>query len=105
MGCTSEEAERLLQITIKKHEAKMPKLTEWMSENLPESFTIFSFPGKYWRRLRTSNVLERLNREIKRRTKMVGVFPNEAACERLISAILLEISDEWQLGKIYLNMS
>jgi len=100
-----EEAERLLQITIKKYEAEMPKLTEWMTENLSESFTIFTFPESHWRRLRTSNVLERLNREIKRRTKTVGVFPNEASCERLISAVLLEISDEWQTGAVYLNMS
>jgi len=99
-----EEAERLLQITIKKYETEMPKLTEWMASNLPESFTVFAFPEKHWRRLRTSNVLERLNREIKRRTKAVGVFPNEASCERLISAVLLEISDEWQTAKVYLDV-
>ena len=99
-----EEAERLLQITIKKYESEMPKLTEWMALNLSEGFTVFAFPEKHWRRLRTSNVLERLNREIKRRTKAVGVFPNEASCERLISAVLLEISDEWQTGKIYLDV-
>lgn len=100
-----EEAERLLQIAIKKYEKEMPKLTEWMASNLAEGFTVFAFPEKHWRRLRTSNVLERLNREIKRRTKAVGVFPNEASCERLISAVLLEISDEWQTAKVYLDVS
>jgi transposase-like protein len=100
-----EEAERLLQIATKKYELEMPKLTNWMAENLSEGFTIFAFPESHWRRLRTSNVLERLNREIKRRTKAVGVFPNEASCERLISAVLIEISEEWQTGTIYLDVS
>lgn len=99
-----EEAERLLQIAIKKYEKEMPKLSEWMASNLAEGFTIFAFPEKHWRRLRTSNVLERLNREIKRRTRAVGVFPNETSCERLISAILFEISDDWQTGKVYLDV-
>lgn len=100
-----EEAERLLQIAIKEYEKEMPKLTAWMGTNLSEGFTVFAFPEKHQRKLRTSNVVERLNREIKRRTKTVGVFPNEASCERLVSAVLLEISDEWQTGKVYLDMT
>ena len=55
-------------------------------------------------RLRTTNGLERLNREIKRRTRMASIFPNEASLLRLASALLVEIDDEWQTGKIYLNM-
>jgi putative transposase len=98
------DAERLLQITSKKYESEMPRLADWMITNLPEGFAIYAFPEKHWRRLRTSNVLERLNREIRRRTKAVGVFPNEASCERLISAVLLEISDEWQTDKVYLDV-
>ncbi|PIE42558.1 MAG: hypothetical protein CSA47_00240 [Gammaproteobacteria bacterium] len=52
----------------------------------------------------TSNVLERLNKEIKRRTRVATLFPNEDACLRLVSAVLMEISEEWQTGKVYLNM-
>lgn len=76
-----------------------------MIDNLPEGFTIFTFPLSHWRRLRTSNICERLNREIKRRTRIVGVFPNVASCERLISAVLFEIGDDWQTEDVYLNMS
>lgn len=100
-----EEAERLLDMAIKKYNKEMPQLSKWMEENLREGFTVFAFPESHWRRLRTSNVLERLNREIKRRTRTVVIFPNEASCERLISAILSEVSEEWQTDKIYLNLT
>ena len=97
------EAERLLNIISEKYKKDAPKLSDWMLDNLPEGFTVFNFSSNHWRRIRTSNVLERLNREIKRRTRVVGIFPNVASCERLISALLLEISEEWQTSDVYLN--
>lgn len=75
-----------------------------MGENIREGLTVFAFPESHWRRLRTSNVVERLNREIKRRTRTVVIFPSEASCERLVSAILMETSEAWQTDKIYLNL-
>lgn len=102
---SQNEAERLLKLISQKYEKEAPELANWMLDNLPEGFTVFTFPLSHWRRLRTSNIAERLNREIKRRTRIVGVFPNVASCERLISAVLLEIGDEWQTEDVYLNMS
>lgn len=99
-----DEAERLLAMVTKKYEEEMPRLVQWMGENIREGFTVFAFPESHWRRLRTSNVLERLNREIKRRTRTVVIFPSEASCERLVSAILMETSEAWQTDKIYLNL-
>nr|WP_082351231.1 transposase [Desulfuromonas soudanensis] len=64
----------------------------------------FLFPSDHWRRIRTSNVLERINREIRRRTRVATIFPNDASCLRLISAVLMEISEEWETGRIYLTM-
>ena len=61
-------------------------------------------PAAHRRRLRTINSLERLSREIKRRTRVVSIFPNEAACLRLISAVLMEIDEEWQTDRIYLTL-
>ncbi|MBW8012135.1 MAG: hypothetical protein FVQ83_12990 [Chloroflexi bacterium] len=55
------------------------------------------------RRIRTSNVLERVSQEIKRRTRVIRIFPNEASCLRLVSAVLMEISEDWVTGRIYLN--
>ena len=82
-----------------------PKLAAWMEENLPQGFTIFSLPPSHQRRLRTSNALERLNQEIKRRTRVASLFPNEASLLRLVSAILCEIDEDWLSSKIYLNMN
>ena len=75
-----------------------------MAANVPESLTIFALPPEHRRRLRTSNLLERLNKEVKRRTRVATLFPNEAALLRLVSAVLMEISEEWETDKIYLRM-
>lgn len=96
-------ARQLLSQAVKTYEQSMPKLSSWMEENIPESLSHFQFPEEHRRRIRTSNVMERLNKENRRRTKKVGVFPNTESCERLISAILMEISDEWQTGVRYLT--
>jgi transposase-like protein len=72
------------------------KLATWAEENLPEGFTVFSLPPSHRRRLRTTNLVERLNEEIRRRTRVARLFPNEASCLRLVSAVLMEIAEDWQ---------
>lgn len=99
-----ETAQMYLKKAVNKYEHIAPKLADWMEVNIPEGFTVFSFPRAHQRRLRTSNYLERLNQEIKRRTRVVRVFPNEPSCLRLISAILMEVSEEWEYGRLYLRM-
>ena len=100
-----EEAERLLSNIIDKYSENAGKLAAWMEENIPEGLTVFSIPKKHRRRLRTTNMVERQNREIKRRTRVSGLFPNEASLLRLISAILMEVSEEWESAdKAYLKM-
>ena len=98
------EAERRLQFTIEKYQTAAPKLSQWMEANVPESFTVFTFPTSHRRRLRTSNLMERINKELKRRTRVATLFPNDAALLRLASAVLMEISEEWETDKIYLTM-
>ncbi|RIK26471.1 MAG: IS256 family transposase [Chloroflexi bacterium] len=97
------EAEALLAKTVEKYAKSAPKLATWIEQNLPEGLTVFDFPAAHRRLLRTTNGLERINKELKRRTRVVGIFPNEAACLRLISAIAMEISEEWVAGKAYLS--
>ena len=99
------EAERLLGIISQKYAKDAPNLSQWMMNNIPEGFTVFSFPVNHWIKIRTNNVTERLNKEIKRRTHIVSIFPNVASCERLVSAILIEVSEAWQTGDVYLNYS
>jgi transposase-like protein len=98
-----DEADRLLKRAVEKYQQIMPKLAAWMETSLPEGLTVFSFPENHRRLLRTTNGVERVNKEIKRRTRVAGLFPNEASCLRLVSAILIEISEDWQTGKCYLT--
>jgi putative transposase len=94
-------AEELLQAAIQKYAVSAPRLSAWLEDNLSEGFSVFDFPLEHRRTIRTTNSLERINKEIRRRTRVVGVFPNEASCLRLVSALLMEISEEWQIGKHY----
>lgn len=98
------EAERRLQLTVKKYEKTAPKLAAWLPDSVPEALTVFALPAAHRRRLRTSNLLERLNKEIKRRTRVATLFPNEAALLRLVSAVLMEVSEEWETERVYLRM-
>ena len=99
-----EKADTYLKDVIEKYAHSAPKLADWLESDLSEGLTVFSFPAAHRKRIRTNNGIERLNREILRRTKVVSIFPNEASCLRLISAILVETSDEWESGKTYLKM-
>ena len=94
------EADRRLEMAIRKYQKSAPKL----AANVPDGLTVFTLPAAHRRRLRTSNLLERLNKEIKRRTRVATLFPNEAALLRLVSAVLMEISEEWETEKICLRM-
>jgi len=94
-------AEAFLQEAIQKYALSAPQLSAWLEENLSEGFTFFNFPLEHRKSIRTTNSLERVNKEIRRRTRVVGVFPNEVSCLRLISALLMEMSEEWQIGKHY----
>ena len=99
------EADALLRRTVQKYEQAAPKLAVWLDESLPEGLAVFAFPEPHRRLLRTTNGVERVNRELKRRTQVASIFPNEASCLRLVSALLMEISDDWQAGKAYLTFS
>jgi transposase-like protein len=96
-------AEAFLSKAIQKYEPAASRLADWLEANIPEGLAVFSFPVSHRRRIRTTNMLERLSREIRRRTRVVSIFPNEAACLRLISAFLMEKSEAWQTGRIYLS--
>jgi transposase-like protein len=98
------EARRQLDLAVKKYEVSAPKLADWMEANVPEGLTVFQLPSAHRKKLRTTNGLERLNKEIKRRTRVATLFPNEASALRLVSAVLMEITEDWETGKTYLNL-
>ena len=99
------EAAASLGRTVQKYEKTAPKLAAWLEESLPEGLTVLLFPEPHRRLLRTTNGVERVNREVKRHTQVASIFPNEASCLRLVSALLMEISDDWQAGKAYLTFT
>jgi len=98
------EAERLLKQAVSTWAIEAPKLAQWAEENLPEGFTVFDCACAHRVRLRTTNSLERINRELKRRTRVASIFPNTASCLRLVSALLAECDEEWITATIYLHL-
>ena len=80
-----DEAKRLLNITVMKYEKTAPDLATWMPDNIEQGLTVMQFPLAHRRRLRTSNIAERVNKEIKRRTRVAGIFPNVESCLRLMA--------------------
>ncbi|MBT8036728.1 MAG: transposase [Verrucomicrobiae bacterium] len=100
-----EHAEERLKDFVNTYRKDQPKLATWAEENIPEGFAVFALPEAHRKRLRTSNACETLNSQIKRRTRVVGLFPNEDSLLRLVTAVLIEISETWETGKSYLKLN
>ena len=98
-------AEERLKVFIKKYCETQPKLADWAEENIPEGFAVFAFPDAFRIRLRTSNACENVNSQIKRRTRVVGLFPSTESLLRLVTGVLIEISETWETGSTYLPPS
>lgn len=92
------EAKRMLDEAVAKYSKCQAKLAAWMEDNIPEGFTVFAFPASVRQFLRTNNMMENLNKQIKSRTRLVPAFPNIDSLMRLVSAICVEISDDWETG-------
>jgi putative transposase len=99
----AHEAHRRLRLLVAKY-AHWPALSAWMEQNVPDAFAVFELPPEHRVRLRTSNMMERLNKELGRRTRVVEIFPNEQSLLRLATALLIEYSDRWEAGQVYLTM-
>ena len=98
------EARRDLAVWIGKWESKYPKLCDWVEQNIDETLTYYRLPAEHHKHLKSTNMLERLNEEIKRRTHIVRIFPNEASCLRLVRALAVETHENWIEATRYLNM-
>jgi len=98
------EARRDLKAWLEKWSAKYPKLCAWMETNIEETWSFYQLPLSHHKHMKSTNLLERFNQEIKRRTLVVRIFPDEASCLRLIRAVAAETHEEWMEGSRYLNM-
>lgn len=99
-----EQAREDLGKWLTKWQVKYPKLCDWVEANIEETFTFYRLPAEHHKHLKSTNMLERINEEIKRRTLVVRIFPNAASCLRLVRALAAEIHEEWIEGTRYLNM-
>ena len=101
---TSEEARRDLAVWLSRWQCRYPKLCAWVEENIEETLTFYRLPAPHHKHMKSTNMLERLNEELKRRTHIVRIFPNESSCLRLVRALAVEQHEEWIEGTRYLNM-
>jgi putative transposase len=99
-----EEARQDLAAWLKKWSGRYPKLCDWVENNIEETLTFYRLPQQHHKNLKSTNLLERLNEEIKRRTLVVRIFPNTAACLRLVRALAVEMHENWIEATRYLNM-
>lgn len=99
-----EEARQDLAAWLKKWSGRYPKLCDWVENNIEETLTFYRLPRQHHKNLKSTNLLERLNEEIKRRTLVVRIFPNTAACLRLVRALAVEMHENWIEATRYLNM-
>lgn len=100
-----QEAQRDLAGWIAKWQGKYPKLVDWVEGNIGETLTFYRLPRAHHKHLKSTNMLERLNEEIKRRTRVVRIFPNDESCLRLIRALCVETHETWLEDSRYLNMT
>jgi transposase-like protein len=98
------EARRDLAAWLAKWSAKYPRLTAWVEENIEETLSFYRLPRQHHKHLKSTNMLERLNEEIKRRTHVVRIFPNAESCLRLVRALAVETHENWLEQHRYLNM-
>lgn len=99
-----EEARRDLTAWLGKWQAKYPKLCDWVEQTIEETLSFYRLPLAHHKHLKSTNMLERLNEEIKRRTHVVRIFPNEQSCLRLVRALSMETHENWIEATRYLNM-
>lgn len=98
------EARQDLAVWLGKWGAKYPRLCAWVEENIEETLTYYRLPEEHHKHMKSTNMLERLNQEIKRRTLVVRIFPNRESCLRLVLALAVETHEEWLERPRYLNM-
>ncbi len=99
-----EDARRLLKETVESYGEKAPASVKILEEGFEDIMAVMSLPQKYRRKLRTSNGIERLNEEIRRRDRVIRIYPNEESVIRLIGALLVEHDERWSTGKKYMDM-
>lgn len=98
-------AREMKRQAIERYQKRAPEFAKWLEENIEEGLTVYQFPQEHRKKIRTSNGMERLNKEVKRRTRVAVLFPNKESALRLVTGVVIEIHEEWITGKQYLDMN
>lgn len=101
---TLDMALEMKRRATEKYAKRAPEFAKWLEKNVDEGLTVFQFPKEHWKKIRTSNGIERVNREIKRRTRVAVLFPNKESALRLVTGVIIEIHEDWMTGRQYLDM-
>jgi transposase-like protein len=92
--------ERLIEVL----EPAKPVVSRWIEENIESSLSVYYLPASHRRKMKSTNMLERMNQELKRRSRVIRIFPNEASCIRVLGTLCMEQSEEWETGRRYLKI-
>ena len=101
---TLELAKEMVRQALEKYRKRALEFAKWLEDNIEEGLTVYQFPKEHWKKIRTSNGIERVNREIKRRTKVAVLFPNKESALPFVTGVIIEIHEEWIKGRQHLDM-
>ena len=99
-----EMALKIAEIVIESYKRRYPRVSNLLENHLDETLSFYDYPEHHQRKIRTTNLIESLNSQIKRRTRVVNIFPNVKSCIRYVSCLLKEIDEEWQTGRSYMRI-
>jgi len=98
-------ATRIAQLIAREYQKSYPKVSRLLEEDLESTLTYLGYSQHHWRKIRTTNLIEGvLNKDLKQRSKVIGIFPNKESCLRYACLRLMEIDEEWQTGRKYMKM-
>jgi putative transposase len=100
-----EEAIRRKENLIEKLSAIKPEVSSWIDEEIESCLSVYYLPAMHRLKMKSTNMIERLNQELKRRSRVIRIFPNESSCMRVLGMLCMEQSEDWETGRIYLNMN
>ena len=98
------EADARMKKVIERYSVKASRFCSWLEESFIEGLMFYNYPKEHWKKIRTVNIIERMNQEQKRRTRIVRLFPSVESCERLVIRIAMDIHEEWVSGKKYMEV-